>query len=133
MKTKAYLRGLKTLAKSGSLVFCGNCEKVLGSINSKSFKDIKLSIICTCGNYGSLIISHGKSYEDEFRYIGQMPLIKKDILYCKKCKEPLFGVIDQRTVQYAFSVQCRCGEKYDLKPSFPSRLGETLKMYENSK
>lgn len=133
MKTKACLRGLKTLAKSGSLVFCGNCEKILGSINSKSIRNIKLSIICTCGNYGSLIISHGKNREDTGEYIGHMPLINEEILYCKKCMEPLFGVIDQRTMQYSFSVQCKCGEEYDLQPSFPSRLGETLKMYEANK
>ena len=133
MKTKACLRGLKTLAKSGSLVFCGNCEKILGSINSKGFRSIKLSIICTCGNYGSLIISHGKNCEDAPRYIGRMPFVKKEILYCKKCMEPLFGVIDHRTMQYSFSVRCRCGEEYDLKPSFPSRLGETLKMYEDNR
>ena len=120
--------GLRTLSRSGSLIFCENCDKILGSINKYGSKYIYLSIDCNCENIGKAEIYSKDCTLDPSKRIGKMPAEINGVAVCKKCGTQLFNVIDDRVRNYSFYVECSCGERYDLKPSSPKRLGETVKI-----
>ena len=121
--------GARLLAPNGGLMFCDNCEKIVGNINPLNYDFLMLVFSCTCGSYGCVEISRNKTRYNTEKKANKMPLMQKDICCCSKCKEPLFGMIEDRIDNYSFYVECKCGEKYDVKPGFSKRLGETLKMY----
>ncbi len=133
MKKYHYVKGLRTLSKNGSLIFCENCEKIVGSINQQGYRYINLGISCSCGEFGSLEIAKTDSTADPYDSVDRMPKTEKGIAVCKKCGMPLFGVIDGRVKSYSFYVECVCGEKYDLKSTFPDRLGATLESIKKSR
>lgn len=120
--------GLRLLSKSGGLVFCDNCEKIVGSINKQGYRYLNISISCTCGNHGSLEISKPDNTSDPYERLNQMPMDKNGVEVCKYCKTPMFGVIVDRVRSFSFYSECICGEKYDTKPNFPKRLGETVQL-----
>ncbi len=133
MKKYSAAKGLKTLSKNGSLIFCENCEKILGSINVQGYRYINLSISCNCDAFGSLEIATAKSTSDPYKNVNRMPRSKNGISVCKKCGKAMFGIIDERVKGYSFYVECTCGEKYDLKSTFSNRLGETLEVIKKSR
>ncbi len=128
MKRSYRAKALRTLTKTGSLVFCENCKRILGSINEKGYRYINLSINCNCDcdEMGSLEIVTEASTSDLYEAVNRMPKSKNGLAVCGKCGMPMFGIIDDRVKGYSFYVECVCGEKYDLKSTFPQRLGETL-------
>ncbi len=126
MKKKYFIKGLKTLNKNGSLIFCENCEKILGSINQRGYRYINLGISCTCDGFGSFEIATAKSTSDPYDMVNNMPKTENGIAVCQKCGTHMFGIIDKRVKSYSFYVECVCGAKYDLRSTFPDRLGETL-------
>lgn len=123
------IQRLHTLSKGGSLVFCGNCKKILGSINKSAYRYINMAINCDCGNNGTIEIAHTDSTSDPREFVKKMPFEKNSVSICKKCNTPLFSVIGSRITSYSFYVECKCGEKYDLESTYSKRLGETLKKY----
>ena len=129
MKRHHDIVGLKTLTKSGSLVFCERCKKIIASINSNGYNYIKLVLNCTCGNHGSLEFSYTKTLPD-FSKTRVMPYEKDGLAVCKVCGNKIFGVIPDRTSNYSFSCVCSCGEKYNIPSTFKNRLGETMKQFE---
>ncbi len=128
MKKRYNIKGLKTLKKSGSLIFCDKCDTILGSINEKGYRYINLGISCGCevDMLASLEITLPESTSNPYEPVYRMPKMEKGIAVCEKCGTPMFGIIDDRVENYSFYVECVCGEKYDLRSTFPNRLGETL-------
>lgn len=120
------------MSRSGGLVFCDTCEKIIASINKQGYRYINLGIVCSCGNYGHLEFIDEESTADPFERVNLMPNEKNGVAICKHCTTPLFGVIDGRVKNYSFYVECICGEKYDTKSNSGKRLGETVKIL-NSK
>ncbi len=118
--------GLHTLSRNGSLIFCDNCEKILGSSNKDAYKYMNVSIVCTCGNYGSIEVAKPENTSDPSKRVNKMPKEKYGVQICKRCGRPLLGVISDRVRAYSFYVECVCGEKYDMKSTFSKRLGETM-------
>ncbi len=114
-------------------MFCGNCEKIVGSINPFNYKRLMFVFSCTCGNYGSIEISRNKIRYNPDERVNRMPKIRNTVCSCMMCNEPLFSVAEDRVENYSFFIECKCGEKYDTKPNFNRRLGETLKMFKESK
>lgn len=127
MKKKYTANGLRTLSKSGSLIFCNNCDKIVGSINRQGYRYINLTMTCSCNSAGMLEISRENSTSNPLERINRMPAEKDGLAVCKKCGNVMFGLIQGRVLSYAFYVECTCGEKYDIKPMFGKRLGETLR------
>ena len=133
MKNVRKIRGVKTLSWTGSLVFCENCKKILGSINAKGYNYINMQFWCTCGNYGCVEVAK-KRFVDISNRINKMPSIRKlNMSCCSKCNTPLFSVSEDRTSNYSFYVECVCGERYDTRGNFDTRLGETLRLFNESK
>ncbi len=133
MKKLYNANGLRTLSPSGSLVFCEVCGKIVASINRQGYRYINLSINCSCGNFGNLEIVKETSTSDPYKVQGRMPDSKSGLAVCSVCDTRMFGVIDERVKNYSFYAECTCGEKYDLKPNFPKRLGETLDIIKKSR
>ncbi len=133
MKKSCNIKGLMTLTKDGSLIFCKNCERIIGSINEKGYRYINLAIDCGCHSFGTLEFVKAKSTSNQFEAVGCMPTIKNGVAVCSKCGTPIFSVIDERVKGYSFYAECVCGEKYDLKSTFPNRLGETLEVLKKSR
>ena len=133
MKKSRTIKGLFTLSKRGSLVFCKNCQRIVGSINVKGYRYINLVIDCGCQSLGTLEIVTDKSTSNQYEPINRMPMSKNGVAVCKKCETPIFSVIEERVNNYSFYAECICGEKYDLKPTFPKRLGETLEKIKKSR
>lgn len=133
MKKSRKIRGLFTLSKSGSLVFCKECKRIVGSINEKGYRYINLVIDCRCQLRGDLEIITEKSTSNQYEAVRHMPMAKNGVAVCKNCGTPMFSVIEERVEGYSFYVECICGEKYDLKPTFPKRLGETLEKIKKSR
>ncbi len=127
MKKHYFVKGLRTLSKYGSLIFCENCERVIGSINEQGYRYINLNLTCKCGVFCSLEMAKKLNTSDADDVQDRMPSSKDGIMVCKRCGMPMFGIIDDRIKSYSFFIECDCGEKYDLIPTFPVRLGETLK------
>lgn len=128
MKRFSHPNTLKTLKKSGSLIFCSNCEKIIGSINKDGYNYINLNIACSCGFCGSVELSKNTASLLPLKRAYKMPDDKNGVLVCKKCGKQMFGVISDRVTAYSFFLECTCGEKYDTKPTHSKRLGETLNM-----
>ncbi|MBE7023402.1 MAG: hypothetical protein IJ285_00210 [Clostridia bacterium] len=133
-RTIRKVSGARLLHANGSMVFCENCEKVVGSINQMSYKYINLIFLCTCGNCGRIEISRGKNKNDISVQLNKMPSIRrKGVCCCTKCDTPLFSTVENALQNYFFFVECNCGEKYDTKPTFDKRLGETMELYKKLK
>ena len=132
-KTLRNVVGARLLAPNGGLVFCDTCEKIVGSINAVGYKYLNLFFLCTCGNFGSVEIISGGNKNDITNHLNRMPKERNGVCMCKRCEKPLLSMIDERLRNYSFYIQCRCGEKYDTKPNFNKRLGETLVMFFKSK
>ena len=128
MKTTYTLSGLKLLSKGGSLIFCENCKKIVGSINKSGYRYINISMVCSCGNYGSLEIRRPDAEVDLLERINRTADEKNGVQTCKKCGNPIFGIIANRVRTYSFYAECICGEKYDQKSNFSKRLGETARL-----
>ena len=125
--------GARLLSANGGLIYCDNCEKIVGSMNALGYNLMMLVFCCTCGIYGSIEISRTKArYRPELR-ANRMPVVKGRACCCAGCDEPLFAVMEDRVQTYSFFVECKCGAQYDVKPSFNKRLGETLQMFKRSK
>ncbi len=114
-------------------MFCGNCEKIVGSINALGYGRIMLVFSCTCGNYGRIEISRNKTRYNPGERVDRMPAIRNEVCTCKACDKELFSVIESRVENFSFFVECKCGEKYDTKPNFNKRLGETLRLFKQTK
>ena len=128
MKTTYSLNGLKLLSKGGSLIFCENCKKIVGSLNKSGYRYINISLVCSCGNYGNLEIARPDSEANPSRRVNRMPYEKDSVQLCKNCKTPIFGIIANRVRTYSFFAECICGEKYDQKSNSSRRLGETARL-----
>ena len=128
MKTTHTLSGVKLLSKGGSLIFCENCKKIIGSINKNGYRYINISVVCSCGNYGSVEIARPDSTADPFEKVRNIPNEKNGVQVCQNCETPIFGIIASRVRTYSFYAECICGEKYDLKSNSAKRLGETARL-----
>jgi len=125
--------GARLLRANGGLVYCDNCEKIVGSINDTGYNFMMLVFCCTCGNYGCIEISRNKMrYNSDFR-VNNVPKTKRVICSCVACDENLFSIFEDRIENYSFFVECRCGEQYDIKPNFEKRLGETLRLFKQAR
>ncbi len=109
------------------MVFCDNCEKIVGSINKAGYRYLNIAFICTCGNFGSIEVIRDGHYNDITKQICNTPKTKMGVYCCTKCDMPLISMIDERVQNYSFYTECVCGERFDTKPAFDKRLGETLK------
>ena len=78
-------------------------------------------------------ISRGKEYIEQNTAKRKMPTAEDGVYLCKKCRTPLFSMIENRVLTYIFAVRCQCGEDYDMKTKFDKRLGETAKLLRNRK
>lgn len=125
--------GARLLAPNGGIVYCDNCEKIVGSINATGYNFLMLVFCCTCGNYGCIEISRNKTRYNPEERVNRTPLVKKGVCTCGACDETLFSMLEDRIDNYSFFVECKCGEKYDIKPNFERRLGETLKLFRKTK
>lgn len=132
-RTVRNVNGINSLHPNGSLVFCENCEKILGSINERGYNYINIALVCTCGNYGQIEIIKNGHKNDTTRRVNKMPRTELNINICRKCDRPLFQITEGRVKSYAFYAECVCGERYDRQVMFDKRLGETLKKYSKIK
>lgn len=126
-----YCRNLYTLKKSGSLVFCGVCNKIIGSINISSYSALYLMTSCTCGSSGHLQYSDTKNID--IKTVNRIPDYVNGVYACHKCKTPLFSVIPDRVHNYSFYVVCSCGEIYDTRVNHDRRLAETVRIIKEQK
>jgi hypothetical protein len=121
------ISGLSLLSKTGSLIFCEKCEKIIGSINKSGYKYINIVLTCSCGNFGAIEISkNGRSYRQE--KVDKTPNERSGVAVCKNCDTAIFGIIDWRVQNYSFFAECKCGEKYDTRCAIEKRLGETARL-----
>ena len=125
--------GTRLLSTTSGLMFCENCEKIVGSINFKGYKYLNLAYVCTCGNYGSVELIKHKHKPDTEKAINRMPVGRNHLCICRECNTPMLSVIGDRVENYSFVVECTCGATYDTKPNFDHRLGETLKLFKRMK
>lgn len=126
MKKERYsILGLLAPSKTGGLLYCKLCEKIVGSINKSSYRFLKINLICTCGNYGMIEIAHKTADSDIYSFANKMPDFKNNLASCKKCGIPIFGVVEERVGNYSFYAECKCGARYDTRPTEHKRLGET--------
>ena len=131
---KEYLvESSQPLHKNGSLIFCGNCDKLIASINQKGCRYINLNITCSCGTSGDIELAKSDSTSDPYERIGKMPHEADGLAVCKRCGTRMFGVITERVTTYSFYAECVCGEKYDIKSTYGKRLGETFDMFKKMK
>ena len=128
MKTTYRLSGVKLLAKGGSLIFCENCQKIVGSINKSGYRYIALEADCCCGNRWSIEIARPDSSVNPLKRLNRMTDRKDGVHICKKCGEPIFGIVASQVGIYSFYTQCVCGEKYDSKSNSFKRLEETARI-----
>ncbi len=126
-------KGTRLLSKNSGLMFCENCEKIVGSVNIDGYMYINLSFRCTCENDANIEIIRDKHKNDISQPVNRMPGRDKGRCNCRKCGVSMFSVIEDRVESYSFFVECKCGEKYDTIPTFESRLGETLELYKKAK
>ncbi len=132
-KTVKKLNGAKLLAPNGSLVFCENCEKVVGSINKSGYRYINFIFICTCGMCGRVEIIRDGHKNGISQHLNRMPKVVNGVCCCRECDNPLLSVKEESVYNFSFFTECICGEKYDTKPSFNKRLGETLRILKKAK
>lgn len=132
-KTLRNVVGARLLAPNGGLVFCDNCEKIVGSINKAGYKYLNVFFFCTCGSFGSIEIIRNGHENDITEHLHRMPKVRNGVCVCRKCETLLLSMVDERLQNYSFYAECSCGEKYDTKPNFEKRLGETLKAFSESK
>ena len=126
-KTITKIFGARFLSNGGSLIFCENCDKIVGSVNKSGYKYLNLAFICTCGNFGNIEVIRDGRFNDITRQIRKTPKTKSGVYVCPQCDIPLISMIDERLQNYSYYIECVCGERFDTKPSFDKRLGETLK------
>ena len=105
---------------------------IIGSVNRFGYKYLYIAFECNCGNQGNIEIIRDGHFNDREKIIRKTPKTKLGTFICAKCDTPLISMIDKR-VTYTFYTECVCGEKYDTKPTFDTRLGETLKAYKKLK
>ncbi len=131
-KTVRRIKGVHLLQSEGSLIFCDTCEKIIGSINAEGYNYVNLTFLCTCDNCGRIEIIKGGRKEICDTDVHKMPSEKRiGMLYCEDCNTPLLSMIEGRTKNYSFVIECVCGEKYDRKPKFEKRFGELIELYKN--
>lgn len=129
MRVTRKIKGARLLNRNYGLMFCDNCQKIVGSVNFDGYLYINLAFRCTCENEINLEIVRDKHNNDISIPINRMPQTHKGRCICGECGVAMFAVISERVENYSFFVECRCGAKYDTVPNFTSRLGETLEMY----
>ncbi len=132
-KTITKLVDARFLSNGGSLLFCGNCGKIVGSVNKSGYKYLYLEFECTCGNCGKVEVIRDGHFNDIEMQIRNAPKTRLGVFICSKCDTPLISMIDERVKSYAYFTECVCGERYDTKPRFDKRLGETLKAFKKLK
>ena len=132
-KTITKIDGARFLSNGGSLIFCENCGKIVGSVNKYGYKYLYLLFVCTCGYKGEIEVIRDGHFNDYKKLINKAPKTKLGVFICNKCDTPLISMIDERVQSYTYYTECICGEKFDAKPKFNERLGETLKAYKKMK
>ncbi len=93
---------------SGGLIICEKCQRILGYLNKVGYRDIKMVLYCRCGQIGFLktdFCERQHSTEHSLRTV-------KNEYRCEKCGTPLFSLCAETVANYAFTVTCRCGERY---------------------
>ena len=128
MKTTYKLSGIKLLSKGGSLIFCENCQKIVGSINKSGYRYIAIEADCCCGNRWSLEIAKPNSTVNLSKRLNRKSNKENGVHICKKCRTPIFGVVASQVSIYSFYAECICGEKYDAKSNSFKRLEETARL-----
>ncbi len=121
------VKNVKLLKKSGSLFFCSNCEKIIGSINERGYSYVNLVFLCNCNHD---IHHHIEIADNAYipESVNRVPAVNNLGVYCcRKCKTPLFSIINERVLNYSFHIKCVCGEEYDKQSIIANRLGETIK------
>lgn len=125
MRKKYNIFGLVIPAKTGGLVFCNNCEQIVGSINLKGYRFLSFNLTCTCCNQGQFEIVCKNSAFDVTKPPKRKPHLKNNLMSCKDCQTPIFGIIEERVKNFSFKAECACGAKYDTKARENRRLEET--------
>lgn len=128
MKTLYDIKNVSLLKKGGSLMFCENCGKIVGSINEKAYSYVYFTFLCSCNTE---LRHHVEINKHEYtpKPVNYAPNINNLGVYtCKKCNIPLFSVAEERIRGFSFHIKCICGEIYDKRPTSQKRrrLGETL-------
>ena len=114
------------LKKGGSLIFCNDCNRIVGSINENAYSYININFDCSCNTMVRHSVEIMKK-EYTLKNVGNAPKLSAFGLYsCKKCNTPLLSIVKDRVTSFSFHVKCSCGEIYDKKDVVEKRLGETL-------
>ena len=127
MKYKTELSELMLLNEHGGILFCKSCKRIIGYINEKSYKSIKMAMLCSCGSTGYLHLyaenaakRHGAAFKNK------KPDVINSVYVCGGCGMQLFEIDDSRVDSCAFETVCSCGACYNGNSMFSKRLGETV-------
>ena len=115
------------MKKGGNLMFCKDCNKIVGSINKEIPSYINIKFTCTCDSIVTRSVEIANEKYEQKRVGNALKSNKFGLYSCKKCNSPLFSIVKERVASFCFHVKCSCGEIYDEKLVFEKRLGETLR------
>ncbi|MFH2060745.1 MAG: hypothetical protein ABIJ59_17855 [Pseudomonadota bacterium] len=103
-KANKHIENGRMLKKTGSWLYCNQCNKTVGYLCYSTYQNFDFSFHCNCGNNGLFSLSF--ETEQNIQESKDELLLKKNRFCCPNDEAPLFSIVDKHIEAYSYSVTC---------------------------
>lgn len=114
MEIKAKFKNTRMLKRTGSWIYCDECNKTVAYLCYSTYQQFRFQFNCRCGSSGSIEIEHPNSPKKNTS-TKSMKRIKKR-LCCPNDDAPLFSIVEKHIEKYSYNVTCNeCFNSFEVK------------------
>ena len=106
-------RNSRLLKNYGSWLYCNNCNKTVAYICYTTYKGIKISFTCECGNDGEIELLENSYQLPINKELAKSLILIDNRFCCPNDIAPLFSVVSKQVTKFEYQATClKCDEVF---------------------
>ncbi len=117
MELKSNFENSRMLKKTGSWIYCNECNKTVGYLCYSTYQQFKFEFKCKCGSSGIVDLQY--PCDKKLEHSSKDLIKKKNRLCCPNDEAPLFTIVEKHIAEYSYQVTCNgCDNTFVIKNKF---------------
>ena len=113
------LNNSRLLKSYGSWLYCTGCNKTVAYICYTTYKGLRISFLCKCGNCGGIELLENTYLIPNNIEIKKSLILIENRFCCPNDNEPIFSVVSKQLDSFEYQITClKCNETFVSKKIF---------------